>query len=43
MFGYAGQKILVYDGKRYSIYRTYETDDNYIEIYAEAEVGVRDA
>lgn len=42
MFGYAGQKILVYDGKRYSIYRTYETDDNYIELYAEAEVGVRD-
>ena len=39
-FGYAGQKTLIYDGIRYSIYRTYETDDNYIELYTEAQLGV---
>lgn len=40
VFGYSGQKILEYDGVRYSIYRTYEADDNYIELYAEAMLGV---
>lgn len=40
MFGYAGQKILIYDGVRYSIYRTYEADDNYVELYTEAQLGV---
>ncbi len=38
-FGYHGQKLLEYDGVRYSIYRTYSADDNYIELYAEAEIG----
>lgn len=42
MFGYTAQKILVYKGVRYSIYRTYETDDNYVELYCEREVGVSD-
>lgn len=42
MFGYTSQKILVYQGVRYSIYRTYETDDNYVELYCEREVGVSD-
>lgn len=40
VFGYSGQKILEYDGARYSIYRTYEADDNYIELYTEAMLGV---
>lgn len=40
IFGYSGQKILSYNGERYSIYRTYETDDNYIELYCELKVGV---
>lgn len=40
VFGYSGQKILEYDSVRYSIYRTYEADDNYIELYAEAMLGV---
>ena len=40
MFGYAGQKILLYKGARYSVYRTYEADDNYVELYTECELGV---
>lgn len=39
-FGYSGQKIIVYNGARYSVYRTYEADDNYVELYTEAELGV---
>lgn len=40
MFGYAGQKILKYNGARYNVYRTYEADDNYVELYTAAELGV---
>lgn len=40
MFIYSGQKIVEYNGARYSVYRTYEADDNYIELYTEAELGV---
>lgn len=39
IFGYSGQKILQYNGDRYSIYRTYQADDNIIELYAEQEIG----
>ena len=39
VFAYSGQKILTYSGERYSIYRTYQADENYIELYAELEVG----
>lgn len=39
VFGYSGQKILEYNGDRYSIYRTYQADENHIELYAEQEVG----
>lgn len=39
IFGYSGQKILEYNGERYSIYRTYQADENHIELYAEQEVG----
>ena len=40
VFAYGGQKVLKYDGTRYRIYRTYEADDNTIELYAEYETGV---
>lgn len=40
IFAYSGQKVLIYNGLRYSIYRTFEADENYIELYAEQEVGV---
>lgn len=40
VFGYSGQNILIYDNVRYSIYRSYEADDNYIELYTEAQLGV---
>lgn len=43
VFGYSGEKSLIYNGARYSVYRTYETDDNYIELYTESKVGERDA
>lgn len=38
-FIYSGQTIVKYLGDRYSIYRTYHPDENYIELYAEREVG----
>lgn len=38
-FIYSGQKIVMFMGDRYSIYRTYHPDENYIELYAEREVG----
>lgn len=39
VFAYSGQKIVVYNGNRYSVYRTYEADENTIELYCEYEVG----
>ena len=38
-FGYQGEKICKYNGIRYSIYKTYESDNNYIDLYAEEENG----
>ena len=38
-FIYSGQTIVEYLGDRYSIYRTYQPDENYIELYTEREVG----
>lgn len=38
-FGYKGEKILEYNGIRYSVYKTYESDNNYIELYVEEERG----
>jgi len=40
IFDYHGEETVVYDGKNYSVYRTYIADDNTIEIYTEAETGV---
>lgn len=39
IFAYSGQTIVSYNGSRYSIYRTYEADENTIELYCEREVG----
>lgn len=36
---YEGETICEYNGKTYSIYRTYETDDDYIELYVERKGG----
>lgn len=36
---YQGELACEYDGLTYSIYRTYETDDDYIELYVERKGG----
>lgn len=39
VFGYSNQRILSYNGTRYAIYRVYEADENYVELYAERQIG----
>ena len=36
---YMGETVCEYDGQSYSIYRTYETDSDYIELYVERKGG----
>ena len=36
---YQGEKTLVYNGKAYSIYRTYMGRNDYLELYAERKGG----
>ena len=36
---YKGERECVYHGQSYSIYRTYMTDDDYIELYVERKGG----
>lgn len=36
---YNGERICEYNGMTYSIYRTYETDDDYLELYVERRGG----
>lgn len=36
---YSGETICEYNGGTYSIYRTYETDEDYIELYVERKGG----
>lgn len=36
---YQGETVCEYEGQTYSIYRTYETDDDYIELYVERKGG----
>ena len=36
---YKGERKCAYEGKTYAIYRTYETDDDYIELYVQREGG----
>lgn len=35
---YENEDIIIYDGKRYSVYRTYETSDH-VELYVELRAG----
>ena len=35
---YSGQPIVIYNGVRYAIYRTYKADDN-LELYVERKIG----
>lgn len=39
MGDYNGESIAEYDGKRYGIYRTYERDDEQVELYLEKKAG----
>ena len=36
---YEGERKCEYEGNRYAIYRTYETDGDYIELYVQREGG----
>ncbi len=38
---YSGEKEVELDGKRYGIYRTYEVDKDYVELYCERKGGVQ--
>ena len=40
VFDYDGETAVEYNSKRYEVYRTYETDDNYVELYAQVAGGV---
>lgn len=40
---YEGETVLEYDGKTYSVYRAYETDSDYIELYVERKGGTNGA
>ena len=37
---YAGQRVVIYKGVKYSIYRTYHARNDVIELYAERKTGV---
>ena len=39
---YQGQRLLEYEGKRYGIYRTYQPNNDTVELYAEYKSGVTD-
>lgn len=36
---YTGETLIEYDGKTYSVYRTYQPDSDYMELYAQREGG----
>lgn len=40
---YDGESLCEYNGLTYSIYRTYETDSDYIELYVERKGGTNGA
>lgn len=42
-FDYDGELQLTYKGQNYRIYRKYEPDENYIELYAELTTGLNEA
>ena len=39
MGDYSGESECVFDGKTYGIYRTYERDDEFVELYLEKKAG----
>lgn len=39
-FGYKGESLCIYNGTRYAIYKSFESDNNYIDLYAEEVRGV---
>lgn len=39
-FDYDGEKLVEYNGNRYAVYRTYETDDDHVELYCQEEGGI---
>lgn len=43
VFDYEGEPVAEYNGTRYAVYRTYEADDNYVELYCQVEGGVTNA
>lgn len=40
MGDYEGESQCVYDGQTYGIYRTYERDDEQVELYLEKKAGI---
>lgn len=36
---YSGERLVEYEGETYAVYRTYRTDDDYIELYVQREGG----
>lgn len=40
---YSGETLLEYDGKMYSVYRVYENDEDYLELYVERKGGTNGA
>lgn len=38
-YDYNGEETLIYNSRRYHIYRTYEREDESIELYCELKVG----
>lgn len=43
LYDYAGESLLEYDGKQYSIYRTYKRRNDRIELYVERKGGTNKA
>lgn len=39
VFDYSSQEKLMYNGKEYSVYRTYERPDDKVELYCEVQAG----
>lgn len=39
-FDYHNEKIVEYNGDRFAVYRTYEPDDDTVEVYCQLEGGV---
>lgn len=37
---YKGERALEYNGQTYAIYRTYQTDGDYMELYVERQGGI---